>query len=492
MSGNGLDSDILEAVRSVIAGPSAVVSKVTRMGFTTSAAALARAENFNILIVSPTKKIGAETVRGADDGALIVYGHSHCRKLQDAFARDRFLEKLPLPLPSDCPCSKYTDCDYTNAWFDSAPVRAMTYAKLKSIMLVDSKEATCLKGQLGDVDVFVLDESHKISLPQPPKIDLGYRLASIPWQFETLREIYYDNFPKLNESMREDGEYMSIEAALKIVGTNYNLAIPYTNSYAVPWEKLRMGIGELIKLARNREKYSCSEADILYLMSVCYVMADDKVCLSYIRSSEGDQWNLMGTHTVEQNAIKSFIREVCPHAKVLFVSGTQFESCQGLFEELAGRKLQTICLPDVKSNNRSLTIFSDTWKADTRNIWPKFDEICQRIREISALEKGAKIYLATQNIRTKALLESALKKELPNISFDYYRSANSIGVANEARVGIYIGFPATPTNAMDFACPTYEASQELRQLEMLSTAWQTMSRVKDWQGKTPSRHIVLA
>ena len=115
MTGNGLDYDILEAVRNVIDGPSAVVSKVTRMGFTTSAAALAKDENFNILIVSPTKKIGAETVRGADDGALIVYGHSHCRKLQDAYARDRFLEKLPLPLPSDCPCSKYPECDYRDA-----------------------------------------------------------------------------------------------------------------------------------------------------------------------------------------------------------------------------------------------------------------------------------------------------------------------------------------------------------------------------------------
>ena len=87
----------------------------------------------------------------------------------------------------------------------------------------------------------------------------------------------------------------------------------------------------------------------------------------------------------------------------------------------------------------------------------------------------------------KFQLESRLKGELPNINFDYYRSSGSIGVENPARVGIFVGFPATPTNSMDYAAATYEESQELRHLEALSTAWQTMSRIKDWEGKVPSR-----
>ena len=87
----GYDSDILDAIRSVLSGPSAIVSKVTRLGFTTSAAAIAKAEGSKILIVGPTKKISTDTVRGADGGTLIAYGHSHFLKRQKNFAHDPFM-----------------------------------------------------------------------------------------------------------------------------------------------------------------------------------------------------------------------------------------------------------------------------------------------------------------------------------------------------------------------------------------------------------------
>jgi hypothetical protein len=482
----GYDSDILDAIRSVLSGPSAIVSKVTRLGFTTSAAAIAKAEGSKILIVGPTKKISTDTVRGADGGTLIAYGHSHCLKLQKNFAHDPFMEKLPLSLPSPCPCEEHPECDLTNAWFESAPVRAMTYAKLTSLMLVDSDESSYIKEQLSDLDVVVFDESHRISLPAPPMVDLDYSPERMLQGFEALREIY-SRFLKLKQTLYEDLVCKSIEDDLEYAGTNCRLARLVNNSYDVPSLKLRAAFSELIKLARQRKKLNYSEPDILFLKDLCSVMADRELCVSFVRGSEGDRWLLVGTHNVEQNAIKSFLKEVCPNAKAFFVSGTQFESRPRLFEELADRKLESVCVPDVKDNNSSMTIYADSWKADTINLGPKMEDICRRIRDISELENGAPIYLATINTKMKLWLESTLKGELPNIEFDYYRSARSIGVENSARIGIFIGFPATPTNSMDFAAPTYEASQELRHFEALSSAWQTMSRIKDWEGKVLSR-----
>ena len=482
----GYDADIIEAIRSVIHGPSAIVSKVTRLGFTTSAAAIAKAEGSKMLIVGPTRKIGSETVRGADGGALIAYGHSHCRKLQKTFARDPFMEKLPLTLPSPCPCEEFPDCDLTDAWFKTAPVRAMTYAKLISLVSVDSDESGYLKEQLSDLDVVVFDESHRLSLPAPPMVNLNYTPEKIPDGFEALSYIY-TRFLKLIRSLSEDLVFKSIEVDLEYAGTSCRLARLITNNYALLSVSMRAAFSELIKLAKQRKKLGYSEQDILFLRDLCSVMEDTELCVSFVRSSEGDKWLLVAKHTAEQNAIKTFLKEVCPMAKVFFVSGTQFESRPGLFEDLAGRELRSICLPDVKNNNCSLTIYADSWKADTINIGPRFEEICNRIREISQRENGAPIYLATINTKMKVSLESKLKAELPNIEFDYYRSAKSIGVGNLARLGIFVGFPATPTNSMDFAASTYEASQELRHIEALSTAWQTISRIKDWEGKVPSR-----
>jgi hypothetical protein len=478
----GYDPDVLEAISKVIHGPSAIISKVTRLGFTTSAAAIARAENFKVLIVGPTRKIGTDTVKKADDGAIIVYGHSHCRKLKETFQHDQFMTQLPLPLPNPCPCCEYPECDLTDAWFESAPVRTMTYAKLKSLMLVNSDEANYIKEQLSDLDVVVFDESHRISLPAPPRVDLNYTPAAIPLGFEALSYVFC-NFLTLAKTIHEDRICKSIE---EDIGTERKLTRSIPNSQRLSPQSMRMAFNELIDLAQRRGTIGYSEQDILFLKDLCSVMVDRELCVSLIRDREGSRWLLVGKHTVEQNAIKSFLREVCPKAKVFFVSGTQFESREGIFNEIAGRGLETICMPDVKNNNRSMTIYADSWKADTINLEKKFKDVCDSIREISKLEKGAQIYLSTINTKMKFRLESTLKGELPNINFDYYRSSESIGVENPARVGIFVGFPATPTNSMDYAAASYEESQELRHLEALSTAWQTMSRIKDWEGKVQS------
>ena len=366
----GYDPDVLEAISRVIHGPSAIVSKVTRLGFTTSAAAIASAENFKVLIVGPTRKIGTDTVKKADDGALIVYGHSHCRKLQETFKQDQFMTQLPLPLPSPCPCYEYPECDLTNAWFESAPVRTMTYAKLKSLMLVNSEEANYIKDQLSDLDVVVFDESHKISLPVPPMVDLNYTPGNIPLGYEELSYVFY-GFLTLASTIHEDRICKSIEEDLEYAGTDCKLTRPVSNCQRISPQSLRAAFSELIKLALQREMLNYREQDILFLKNLCSVMVDRELCVSFIRGSEGSRWLLMGKHTVEQNAIKSFLEEVCPKAKVFFVSGTQFESREGLFNEIVGPGLEATCMPDVKNNNRSMTIYADYWKADTINLGKK-------------------------------------------------------------------------------------------------------------------------
>lgn len=112
-------------------------------------------------------------------------------------------------------------------------------------------------------------------------------------------------------------------------------------------------------------------------------------------------------------------------------------------------------------------------------------------REISESVGHQPIYLLAMNTIQAAVMKKALK-DLPNITVDYYKSADSIGVAQDARICIAVGAAEIPRHACDPLAQgeddteRFYDSQRLRINAVDSATWQSWSRVKDPDGLVES------
>jgi hypothetical protein len=121
-------ADVLKVTEDVYDGPSAIVAKTTRFGFTTSVTKIAETHQDKLLLIAPTNKI-FETVIAASPSALTIPGHKYCKWILDHI--DELVLEIGVPLPDVCPrvgaCDYNPDCEMHRAWYESAWVRAMTY-----------------------------------------------------------------------------------------------------------------------------------------------------------------------------------------------------------------------------------------------------------------------------------------------------------------------------------------------------------------------------
>jgi len=498
-------NDVKSEVEKILDGPSAIVSKTTRLGFTTSASMRASEKKFRLLHVKPTNKIN-ETLEKASDDFIPIYGHKRCQLLQDE--EEDLLLELPLSLPGECPrgpggCDKYPECDMTRAWFEKAAVESMSYQKLVTLAFSTvynkDSEAARIRSQLNDVDIVLLDESHEISMDNVPAVEMGLGAVSrLPPEFEYLFDVQ-QKFMALRDMIREERAIELIEEIRKNSKlSEAYLTQWYPNENAINNETLTYAFCDLRKLARNRASFGIKDDDIRLLFNIVSLMSCNEITLNLVRTSHGDVWSIKGrpnnTSPTWRNAIRIFLRDVCPQAKVFFVSGTQFEKYPGMFQEIAGRPLANICMKDVKRNNSKMTIFPGKWSYSS-TIMPGKNphtgdtkRAKQEILDILVKHPGEPVYIICFNIMVYNRIKSIMKTvSLPEGSIiDYYRSPNSIGVSCEARIGIAIGIANTPLNSCDFCTSSFEESQSLRLQNIHAATWQAWSRIKDPEGKVDS------
>jgi len=497
---NDIWADVLEAVEKIYDGPSAIIAKPTRFGFTTSMAKIAETRNNKLLIVKPTNKIN-ETVKKAAPSTIPIFGHKYCQIL--AQISDKLLLDLPISLPSVCPrvggCEEFPDCDLTKSWYESSSVRTLNYQKLVALMFGYNpskiSEISLLLEMLKDVEIVMFDESHEISLENSPSSDLNYSIKNIPIEFESLRKVYF-NFCELVQELFEDDIISELDKTKNYLKSESFLSFRYENTRIADRSLQTQAFSELKCLAKQRTSLKFSDDDIKYLVDVISVMTCQRITANLITSSAGDNYLVTGKPTdyspTIKNAIKLFLKEVCPNAKVFFVSGSQFEKYPGMFSEIVDRELANICVPDVKSNNSKLTIIPDTWEYGTAIIkgidrsGKNDDRIKNQITDILIEHPAEPIYIICFNKKLQAKIIN-WKLPLPKGSLiDYYRSPSSIGVECSARIGIAIGIANNPTNTYDYATDNVAESRSLRFQSVHAATWQAWSRIKDPEGKIPS------
>jgi hypothetical protein len=483
-------------------GSDYMVHKTTRSGFTTSFVKAAERSSKRVLLLSPTNRIIDDTMCNAAD-IVRIYGNSACKYNQDEIKQVPLLAKLPMGIPEDCDKCKYAEgCCILDIYRNpDANMKSMTLAKFEAVMTSDSARSVELREILSNVDVVLPDEAHKLVASDVPKVPIRTSLYDLKLKIQ-------DKFPSLNalcdrwhrfrdsierlesdlwDQIEQDGKPMTKDWLIRELEVHKPIESCNRPKY---W-------GELRKLAKQHREYKVSEDEVLCLLDLIQILSQETARLSYISSDQEGQLYVCGCMGRMNIAIHDYITNYARNASVVFVSGTLYEPHKDYFKSIVGREkflnviespFQQEIFPDLLCTNDKMTVFADTFRLSgtTPQKFSKLPKIVDRIKKISEAEGNASIYLLSPNKDFHVKLLEALE-EYKNISCDYYRSKNTIGVENSCRIGIAIGLAEVPLNTYDCLANSYGESQTIRINDVDAGSWQAWSRIKDPQGRIPSK-----
>ena len=494
----GIDGRRVGASDSIIKMGNVAVCKPTRSGFTTSAVIAAERRGMKTLVVAPTRNILNRTVRGTVEmmggTPCGIPGHSQCRYIKELIEKDPLLKELPIVIKDRCEdCEDYCTCPITEIErIDDFTTATITYSKLESVMLSSSNSSEFVRERLADIDLLIFDEAHLLSFPSLPLVDFETHIL-IPAQYGSLRMVH-DKWCRLQ---RENWDSTSSIQLQTEEDPMHYTGLSVSTHYFPTWQERTKIWGELIDLAENRADWpNLKDDDILALRDIITIMCGQTAIVSYISSKGLGRMVVSGNQARNHQALRQFLIEVVPNAQVIFVSGTLVERWEGFFSELSGREIKSVIFPDLNNTNSKMFIHPSKWRFSARDGHDGIDRAVKEVRAISESVGHQPIYLLAMNTRYATQLKKDLR-DLPNIRVDYYKSSDSIGVSQDARICIALGAAELPRHACD---PLAEGndnherfldSQQLRINAVDTATWQAWSRVKDPDGLDESHVYCL-
>ena len=483
-------ASLLEAV-----GSGAVaVSKSVRAGLTTSSILAAGEMGKRILCIAPTTRILNETVGAASGGrAVRVPGNHECVVLAEEIAEFPILKELPLSLPDCEKCPGNGGCSITEILrrpdFGAA---SLTYAKVQALMLAESKVAKRIRGALQKADFVLLDEAHVLGFGSVPSVPVG-PLPEVPPEFKSLEKIraLWVDLLALHAAKVEE-----LEEEATAGPSSRHLSRHADVPDSLGWKAIRAAWSELRKLAKAGEM---ERGEILLLRDAIEILSFPWAVVHFVTEDEGRAGRVWvsGSRGRGERALSRFLQSVVPYAGHIFASGTLIEPHEGYFAELSGKPVARAIFPDVLRASERVTLIPDTWKLGSRGFKRALPSIIDQIRQIAEREREP-IYCLCPNVAKAGVLRSKLNEAgVAGVTVDYYRSDQSIGVARSERICIAVGMAEIPANALDpLAWGRDEAerwrdSRRLRELAVHAATWQSINRVRDPEGVTPSRVYLI-
>jgi hypothetical protein len=480
------------------------VCKTPRSGFTTSAIITAHRQGLKVLIVSPTKRLLDDTVQKAVEEIGGIYcnipGNQSCICVSQKIQADRFLREIPIPKGKCSECDSYEDCPVTEIERVSNPtVVGMTYAKLEGIMM-SKKEAERIGKRLVDIDIVIFEEAHTISFPELPKVNFDINIVW-PKEFDVMLSLKkkpalitaHNNYcwlRKMNEKYL--GQIKSCAESDQERCAGFQVKIRYPSSpqqHHLQMEQLLM----VAEVRQNLWPKEIADDNVRALKNIISIMSGKTATISYLKKGDVGKIIITSGQGSVERAIQSFLHEIVPKAKVCFVSSTLIESRPGFFSELAGREIIPAIFPDLCNTNAKMHIHPSKWKFSDYDGEDGIERAVKEIQEIIQKVGYRPIYLIAMNQPIKNRLKEEFK-DFGSIKFDYYRSANTMGIGMRRRIAIAVGLAQTPRHSCDPLAvgvndqERYLHSQQLRLNEVHAATWQAWNRVKDPKGETES-HI---
>lgn len=481
-----------QAAREILedCGGAVAVSKTIRAGFTTSSVYAVEEMGKRLLCIQPTTRIIKETVGAASGGdAVRVPGNGECLLLSEEIEECPILADLPLSLPDCSKCPGYDGCAITEILRrPDFEVAALTYAKVQALMLSGSKTSEKIRQILGKADYVLLDEAHTLGFGSVPSCRIG-PLPEVPGGFRVLEKVrgqWVDLLTLHGETIAELHEKSTNGATWQHLARTAYIPEP------LAWRALSGAWSELRKLAKTGDM---ERADLLRLRDAIEILSFPWGTLHYVSEDEGRTGSVVisGSHGKGERAISEFLHNVVPYAGHIYVSGTLVEPHEGYFSELSGKRARPVVFPDTKRASERVTLIPDTWSLNAGRFGRKLPAIIDQIRQIAEREREP-IYCLAPNVAKALVLRSKLKEAgVGGVLVDYFRSDMSIGVARSERICIAVGMAELPSNALDPLAwgkaedERWIDSRRLRQQAVHAATWQSINRVRDPEGVTPSR-----
>lgn len=512
-----VDERLIQAGHEVLKQGSCCLYKNTRDGVTTTLTISAMEEEKQFLIVSPTNNI-FNTVNRASAGQNVrIAANSFCSKLSEEVKKDKFLAKLPLPLPEKCnECNQYGKCEVTKIITSDMPVIEITYMKLEKIMLSESIVAMEIRNILAKSKVILLDEAHTIALPQAATIPIGFTL-NIPSEYIALKDIMAI-YSKLCTTYGEEILHLMQQGEQGHVGKHLSKRVLIPDH--IDFTKYSIASNELIMLAKARGELSIREAEIEVLRDIISLVANYVASISYTKKDDIGTVSFKSNTDTNLLCLTSFLHDEGKDADHIYSSATLFYPKPNFYDDISGKPLKQITFPDIGHNNRKMIIKPDKWRLSARNFKKDFNRVINRIYElyIEFHEKGIKVFILAPNTKKAIEIRDALQEKLGDsilvvvpsvdrdrmrntekevLAVDYYRDDATMGVENDARYCIAVGLAEVPVNSydhlaqgiVDAVASTDElvvSSQALRLNGVHAASWQAWSRCKDPQGLVES------
>lgn len=466
-----------------------MVSKPIRAGMTTSTIMACERRGWPVLALAPTRRILQETVANAASKAVRIPGNSECPLIEPDLKKNPILRQLPLTLPNCQKCRESEWCDVLAILrADNPGVMALTYPKLEALMLSRGKIAKEIREKISRAEVVLLDECHELALPKSVSVKV-FAPLTIPEKYGALARIYH----KWLEFCQNHAQTIQELMELADKGhSSQHLSRGAANLQFIPWKDLKVAWSQLRKLA---VAHDLPDEEILQIRDIITIMSSSQTALCYVSEDEGESGSVYVTagQIRQFRALNEFLTTTADRARLLFVSGTNFEPHPRYFSELSGREIKPVIFPDIRQATRKLTLIPDRWKLTSRNFSEKLPTILNTIKAIAEREKQP-IYLLAPNGRKARWLQQEIGKlGLQDIFVDYYRSDHSIGVAREERVCITVGMAEIPANACDALAlgktpdDRWLDSRRLRLHAVHAATWQAVNRVRDPAGIIESR-----
>ncbi|MGD0954267.1 MAG: hypothetical protein ABR985_18070 [Methanotrichaceae archaeon] len=342
------------------------------------------------------------------------------------------------------------------------------------------------------MDVVLLDEAHTVSLPNVVHVP-AYSEVEIPSQYPTLLDIQQKWF-ELNGKQLEKINQIANEGRKGNVGKHLSKIFP--NENPLNFRQLVAACNDLYDLALHRKEFGVQDKDILLLRDMTRLLSSYWLNITYVTEKVGKDGTvyIAGNYWTGMSALKTFLTDHAHHADHLYISGTLIEPYPDFFSELSGKKVNDVVFPDINDTNEKLVIYPDTWRLSARNFKGNLPRILDRIVGICKENPVEDVFIVAPNARMATTIQSCLVKNMGDAAplVDYYRSDETMGVENSARICIAIGLAELPSNVYDHLAQgsnedeKWIDSQRLRQESVDAATWRTVSRVKDPEGKDES------
>jgi hypothetical protein len=495
-----MDQDRIDAADAILGLGDLGVCKSTRAGFTTSAVAAASCRGLKTLLVAPTRNILTSTVRETVEklgGTLCdIPGHGLCKYLEEKTKGDPILKQLPIHLPDCTDCPDFKECPVTEIErIEDLTTATTTYAKIESVMVSRSEAAQTIQERLSGVDLVILDEAHVLSVPSLCQVDFEKHIH-VPDGYPALKKVL-NRWMALQDENRDQTDYVQfLTEQNPNQYTGFQVQVPDVPS----WQELAIQWSQLIELAKARAMWQpdISDQDILDLRDIITILSGQTATISYIHGNDMEMMMVSAGQGRDHRALQEFLTKVVPNAQIIFVSGTLVERRPGFFAGLSGREIKGVTFPDLRDTNSKMHIHPSKW---TFSAWDSKEGLQRAIDEIKAISESVDnqpIYLVAMNARYAAQIRRVLKNDFKiledysNITVDYYRSSDTIGVGQDARIGIVLGLAHLPKHACDPLAQgendteRFHDSQQLRLNSVHAATWQAWSRVKDPAGVVDS------